>query len=218
VAEAAATGSTSHEATRQTPAPGIRHTRYEDALALVIGTLFVSLGVNLYSHAGLLSGSTAGMAFLIHYVSGLPFGLVFFCINIPFYYFAFRRMGLRFTGKTFAAVALVSGMSMLHPLFVGYDHLQLFYAAILGGLLMGTGFVVLFRHGASLGGVNVVALYLQDRHGIRAGKLQMGVDLVIVLASLFVVTPMVLLASVCGAVAANLVIMLNHRPGRYMGM
>jgi uncharacterized membrane-anchored protein YitT (DUF2179 family) len=107
---------------------------------------------------------------------------------------------------------------MLHPLFIHYDHLQVLYAAILGGLLMGTGFVVLFRHGASLGGINVVALYLQDRHGIRAGKLQMGVDVLIVLASLFVVTPTVLLASICGAVAANLVIMLNHRPGRYMGM
>jgi uncharacterized membrane-anchored protein YitT (DUF2179 family) len=199
-------------------AQGVRHTAYEDALALVIGTLFVSLGVNLYSHVGLLTGSTAGLAFLLHYVSGLPFGPIFFCINLPFYYFAFRRMGLRFTAKTFCAVALVSGLSMLHPLFIDYSRLQILYAAILGGLLMGTGFVVLFRHGASLGGINVVALYLQDRHGIRAGKLQMGVDVLIVLASLFVVTPMVLLASICGAVAANLVIMLNHRPGRYMGM
>ncbi|MFL9926847.1 YitT family protein [Herbaspirillum lusitanum] len=208
MAEAAAAGSV----------PAVRHARHEDALALVIGTLFVSFGVTLYNHAGLLTGSTAGLAFLIHYLSGIPFGAIFFTINIPFYYFAFRRMGLRFTGKTFCAVALVSGFSMLHPHFIQLGELNLFYAAVLGGLLMGTGFVVLFRHGASLGGVNVVALYLQDRHGIRAGKLQMGVDVVIVLASLLVVTPLVLLASICGAVATNLVIMLNHRPGRYMGM
>jgi len=199
-------------------APVVRHTAYEDVLAMIIGTLLVSFGVHLYSNAGLLTGSTAGMAFLLHYVTGLPFGPIFFCINLPFYYFAFRRMGLRFTAKTFCAVALVSGLSMLHPQLIHIDHLQLFYAAILGGLLMGTGFVVLFRHGASLGGVNVVALYLQDRHGIRAGKFQMGVDVLIVLAALFVVTPIVLLASICGAVAVNLVIMLNHRPGRYMGM
>ena len=46
----------------------------------------------------------------------------------------------------------------------------------------------------------------------------MGVDVVIVLCSLFVVTPRVLLASILGAVTANLVIALNHRAGRYMGM
>jgi hypothetical protein len=127
-------------------------------------------------------------------------------------------MGLRFTGKTFCAVALVSGCSLMHPHFIGYAKLDLFYSAVLGGLLMGVGFVMLFRHGASLGGINVVTLFLQDRYGLRAGKLQMGVDVVIVLCSLFVVTPRVLLASILGAVTANLVIALNHRAGRYMGM
>lgn len=201
-----------------TPVPDVRHRPYEDVLALVVGTLFVSLGVNMYSHAGLITGSTAGLAFLLHYLSGLPFGVIFFTINIPFYYFAFRRMGARFMGKTFCAVALVSGFSLLHPHFIAYEKLDLFYCAILGGLMMGTGFVVLFRHGASLGGINVVTLFLQDRYGLRAGKLQMGVDVVIVLASLWVVTPKVLLASIAGAIAANLVIALNHRPGRYLGM
>jgi len=196
----------------------IKHSHWEDATAIVIGTLFISFGVNLYTHAGLLTGSTAGLAFLIHYLSGIPFGPVFFVINLPFYYFAFKRMGWRFTVKTFCAVALVSGFSMLHLQFIRYASLDLFYAAILGGLLIGTGFIMLFRHQASLGGVNVVALYLQQRYGIRAGKVQMGVDVAIVLASLWVVTPLVLLASVLGAVALNLVIMLNHRPGRYMGM
>lgn len=196
----------------------IKHSHWEDATAIIIGTLFISFGVNLYTHAGLLTGSTAGLAFLIHYLSGIPFGPVFFVINLPFYYFAFKRMGWRFTVKTFCAVALVSGFSMLHLQFIRYASLDLFYAAILGGLLIGTGFIMLFRHQASLGGVNVVALYLQQRYGIRAGKVQMGVDVAIVLASLWVVTPLVLLASVLGAVALNLVIMLNHRPGRYMGM
>ncbi|WP_051001865.1 YitT family protein [Herbaspirillum sp. YR522] len=196
----------------------MRHRAYEDALALLVGTLFVSLGVNMYSHAGLVTGSTAGLAFLLHYVSGLPFGVIFFTINLPFYYFALRRMGTRFTGKTFCAVALVSGFSLMHPHFIAYQKLDLFYCAILGGLLMGTGFVVLFRHRASLGGINVVTLFLQDRYGVRAGKVQMGVDVAIVLLALLVVTPKVLLASILGAVAANLVIAMNHRPGRYMGM
>jgi hypothetical protein len=46
----------------------------------------------------------------------------------------------------------------------------------------------------------------------------MGLDFVIVLASLAVVTPLALAASILGAFALNLAISLNHRPGRYMAM
>ena len=82
-------------------------------------------------------------------------------------------------------------------------------------VLMGIGFIVLFRHKASLGGLNILALYLQDKYGIRAGKFQMVVDACIVSASLFVVSVPMLLASVLGAVILNLIIAMNHRPGRY---
>lgn len=48
------------------------------------------------------------MAFLIHYATHLPFGVVFFVINLPFYWLSVRRMGAAFTLKTFCAVGLVS--------------------------------------------------------------------------------------------------------------
>lgn len=202
----------------------VPHTVLEDLLAILTGTLLVSLGVNLFNQAGLLTGGTAGLAFLIHYRSGYSFGSVFFVINLPFYYLAWRRMGWKFTVKTFSSVALVSLFSGLHPQFVhllssgGWTGLTPFYVALTGGLMMGVGFIVLFRHQASLGGFNILALYLQQTRGIRAGKLQMGLDLSILLLSLSVVSPIALLASIIGALALNLAISLNHRPGRYMAM
>jgi uncharacterized membrane-anchored protein YitT (DUF2179 family) len=193
-----------------------RHSLAEDILAVVIGTLFVSFGIALFKQAGLLTGSTAGLAFLIYYVTALPFGAVFFVINLPFYYFALKRMGWRFTVKSFCAVALVSLFSEVHTHFIHFSLLDPFYTAVFGGLLMGVGFIVLFRHQASLGGVNILSLYLQDHYGIPAGKLQMGVDLGILLASFFVVDVEPLLASVIGAIALNLVIWMNHRRDRYV--
>jgi len=44
-----------------------------------------------------------------------------------------------------------------------------------------------------------------------------GVDTAILVASLFVVSPMTLALSVLGAIALNLVLAVNHKPGRYMG-
>jgi uncharacterized membrane-anchored protein YitT (DUF2179 family) len=107
-------------------------------------------------------------------------------------------------------------LTELQPHFLKFSELQPLYAALAGGLVTGTGFLVLFRHRCSLGGVGILALYLQDRHGWRAGKIQMALDCSIVLLALWSVEPTRVALSVVGAVALNLVLAMNHRPGRYM--
>ncbi len=200
------------------PARIDQHTRLEDLQALLTGTLFISLAVLLFNQAGLLTGGTAGLAFLLHYGTGVGFGKLFFAINLPFYWLAWRRMGREFTLKTFAAIALLSALTELQPLALRVEWLHPLYAAVMGGLLMGAGFLMLFRHRASLGGVGIVALVLQQERGWRAGKVQMAVDGVIVLAALFVVDPVRIGYSLVGAIALNLTLAVNHRPGRYIAM
>jgi uncharacterized membrane-anchored protein YitT (DUF2179 family) len=200
------------------PSPVDRHTRFEDLQALLTGTLFISLAVLLFNHAGLLTGGTAGLAFLLHYASGVGFGKLFFVINLPFYWIAWRRMGREFTYKTFIAIALLSALTEFQPLALRVEWLHPLYAAVMGGLLMGAGFLMLFRHRASLGGVGIVALVLQQERGWRAGKVQMAVDCAIVLAALFVVDPVRIGYSLVGAVALNLTLAVNHKPGRYIAM
>ncbi|ODC02345.1 hypothetical protein BFW38_01105 [Terasakiispira papahanaumokuakeensis] len=196
----------------------VQHSLLEDMVAMLLGTALVALGIAFYTHAQLLTGSTAGMAFLLTYASDWRFGPLFFLINIPFYIFGVMQMGWRFTCRTFVAVGLVSLFSELTPQWVTFSTLAPAYAAILGGLMMGVGFLILFRHKASLGGVNILSLYLQDRYGIRAGKFQMGVDVCIVAMAFWVVPWPQVLLSVLGAVAMNLVVALNHRSGRYIGV
>mgnify|MGYP001296978218 CR=1 FL=1 len=73
--------------------------------------------------------------------------------------------------------------------------------------------------GASLGGgVGIVALALQQERGWRAGKVQLAVDCAILLASLFVVEPQRIAYSLVGALALNLTLAINHKPGRYVAM
>jgi uncharacterized membrane-anchored protein YitT (DUF2179 family) len=195
-----------------------RHSRLEDIQALVCGTLLIALGVAMFKHNGLLTGGTAGVAFLLYYATGIAFGKLFFLINLPFYWIAWRRMGRAFTFKTFAAVALLSAFTELQPLVLRFEALHPLYAAALGGLLMGTGFLILFRHQASLGGFGIVALMLQQTRGWRAGKIQLAVDCVVVAAALFVVDPQRIAYSLVGAVVLNLTLAVNHRPGRYIAM
>ncbi len=195
-----------------------RHSLVEDIMAVILGTGFVALGITLYSQSGLLTGSTAGLAFLIQYASGWTFGPIFFVLNLPFYLLAFLKMGWKFTLRTFCAIALLSVLTEVTPLWVSFDGLNVVYAAIMGGCLFGVGILMLFRHRASLGGINILALYLQDRFGIRAGMFQMVVDgLILCVAFLLLPWPQVLL-SVLGAASMNLIVTLSHRPGRYVGV
>jgi uncharacterized membrane-anchored protein YitT (DUF2179 family) len=199
-----------------TPPPP--HSLLEDLQALLTGTLCIGLGVLMLSQVGLLTGGTAGLAFLLHYGTGISFGKLFFLINLPFYWLAWRRMGRVFTVKTFVAVATLSAVSELQPLVLQFQSLNPLYAAAMGGLLMGTGFLMLFRHQASLGGVGIVALVLQRDRGWRAGPVQLAVDAVILLAALVLVDPSRIAYSLVGAITLNLTLAVNHRPGRYVAM
>ena len=194
------------------------HTAFEDAQAIVTGTMFIALGVAVFSRAGLLTGGTAGLAFLIHYATGWRFGAVFFVINLPFYWLALRAMGWAFTVKTFCAVAALSLFIELMPQAVRFESLQPLYAGVMGGFLIGAGLLMLFRHNASLGGINILALFLQQRRGWRAGKVQMAIDCLIVAAAFAWVEPQRIAISVLGAIALNLVVAVNHKPGRYLGV
>ena len=172
----------------------------------------------LFREAGLLTGGTVGVAFLIHYLSGWPIGLLLFAINLPFYLLALRAMGRDFTVKTFLAVSLLALYTELLPGLVELHKLDRLFAAIMGGFLAGISLLMLIRHKASLGGVNILALFLQERFGLRAGAVQMGIDAIIVLGAIFVVTPDKVALSVLGAVMLNLVLALNHRSDRYVGV
>ena len=197
--------------------PKIRteHRWFEDAIAILIGASLVSFGVMFLKHAGLLTGGTAGLSLLIHYKFGITFGVVFFLINLPFYYLAIRCMGWIFTAKTFTAVFMVSTFSSLHDKFINIQDINPLYAAIFGGFIFGVGFIILFRHKASLGGFNILALYLQDRFSIKAGWLLMGLDVTVILVSLSVVSLYQLVLSIFCGLVLNLIIALNHRQDRY---
>ncbi|MBO3758877.1 YitT family protein [Ciceribacter sp. L1K22] len=195
-----------------------RHSVIEDAQGLAAGAIMASLGVLFLSSAGLLTGGTAGVAFLLHYATGYAFGLVFFAVNLPFYWLAFRRFGLAFCVKTFIAIAATSFLSEAVPRAIGISHIDPLIAAIFGGLLIGTGLLILFRHRASLGGFGILALYLQERFGWRAGLVQLVFDGCVLVFSFFLASPFIIFCSVVGAVVLNLTLAINHRKDRYIAM
>lgn len=200
------------------PLPPLSHRWYEDMLAILTGTLCVAFGVLLYAQARILVGGTTGLALLVHYASGWSFGMLYWLLNLPFYGLGWRKMGLAFVIRTAAAVSLVSLFTTFLPRWVTLSAVEPLFAALFGGVLMGLGLLVLFRHRTGLGGVNILALYLQEHYGWRAGYVQLGLDLAILAGGIWVLPREALVFSVIGAVVVNLGLAINHRPGRYLGM
>ncbi|MBF9042022.1 YitT family protein [Rhodobacterales bacterium HKCCE4037] len=194
-----------------------RHNLLEDAHALVLGAAMCALGIHLLTSAGLITGQAAGLAVLISYAGDWPFGVVFFLVNIPFYALAFLRMGWRFVLKTAIGVTLLSVMAELAPFVLRLDYIHPAVAAFLAGATLGLGVLAMFRHGASLGGVGILAFYLQDRFGIRAGYVQLGFDAVLFAVAFTMLDPVLVGWSLLGAVIVNGIVAVNHRHDLYIG-
>lgn len=195
----------------------VKHTPLEDAQGLSTGVIFCALGLTILTHLGLITGQMAGVALILSYVTGISFGLLFLLINLPFYWLAWTRMGSAFTLKSLGCVAALSVLVELLPLGLAFERLDPALGALLFGLITGTGLLVIFRHGGSMGGLGVVALLVQDRTGFPAGWVQLGVDLII-FATAFALFPASIVAySLLGAVVINVLIAINHRKDRYLG-
>ena len=198
------------------PHKGLQHGLIEDAMAFVLGTAMCALGLQFLTHLGLITGQTAGLAVLLAYVTDWSFGWVFFAVNLPFYLLAWIRMGPRFTIKSFIAVSLVSAFSEAFPHLITLGEINAPLGAALAGGMTGFGLLVIFRHGASLGGIGVLALFLQDRIGFQAGWTQLIFDVLLFAAAAALLDPLLVLWSLLGAIVTNLVIAVNHRKDRYI--
>lgn len=192
------------------------YTRLEDFQGILIASVQSALGLHLLRAAGLVTGGTAGLSLILSYVSGISFGVIFFTINIPFYWFAWRARGPVFCVKSLISVTLVSLMAEALKPLLHIASINAPTAAILFGISTGVGLLGLFRHSGSLGGVSIIALILQDRFGFKAGWTQTIHDLALFAVALWILPLDRVLWSLLGAVLLNAVIAFNHRRDWYI--
>ncbi|EPX83631.1 YitT family protein [Salipiger mucosus] len=198
----------------ETPQPD-RHTLWEDAQGILIGATLVALAIQFLRAGELITGQIAGLSLVISYPTGWSFGLVFFVLNLPFYWLAIRQLGWVFTVKNFVAVTLMSTLAETMPYVLTVD-VPPSLAAPLFGVVGGVGLLSLFRHGATLGGMGIVALWLQDTRGIKAGNTQLAFDLCVFALALMLFDWVTVIWSLLGAVILNIIITINHRRDRYI--
>jgi uncharacterized membrane-anchored protein YitT (DUF2179 family) len=198
-----------------TPSRPLPHTWLDDLQAHFTALLLISLALSLLKGGHLLTGGAPGLAFLLSYATGWPLGASLVAVNLPFMLLAWQSFGARFTLRTLVAVAVLGVGVEAVQRGLSLQHIHPLLAALASGVLTGVGLLMLLRHGASLGGINVLALTLHRTRGWPVGAVQMAIDAVIVATAFLLVPPDRVAYSVLGSLAVNAVLLWNHRPGRY---
>ena len=146
-------------------------------MLLALGSFILSFGLNAFvipNH--LAEGGLTGISVLLHYVSGLPLGLIYFIANLPLLLAGYLAFGRGFTLRTLAGIAVLSAALVLTRNFA-YPMRDLLLASIYGGTAIGFGLGLIFRSEGSSGGVDIIAKYLKERRGVPMGDTYLAVDI-----------------------------------------
>ncbi|WP_394730145.1 YitT family protein [Altererythrobacter sp. GH1-8] len=199
------------------PEEPVRHTLLEDALALVVGCIFVATGLAILHAAGLVAGGMAGTALLVSQFVPLAPGLLLGPLTVPFLVLGYFAIGPLFALRTVLASIGIAALSLVveDTVRLGVD--SPLVAAIAGGTLLGQGMLMLVRHGTGLGGFGVLAVWLLNRFGWPIGRTAIAVDvLVLGVSAVFLELAPLLWSSLC-ALIMGAIVFLWHRPGVYVG-
>lgn len=193
----------------------IPHSVADDVLGVFLGTFMAALGLYLLEQAGAVSGGTAGVALLLSFGTPLNLASLFLLVNVPFFALAVWRKGWTFTLKTAFSVGIVSAFVAVCEHYFPVPEMHPVFGVLAGNVLLGMALLAVFRHGSSLGGFNILAIIAQEQFNLRAGYVQMSLDVTVILLGFLVIAPQSVLLSAGGAVLMNLILAFNHRPGRY---
>ncbi len=182
-------------------------------LAIVEASLLVALGVQLINASDLLVGGTAGLTLIaLQFLPDMTFGQVFFLVNLPFYLIALRYLGVGFTLRTFGAVSLLSVFSDLISQYVSLELAHPLIASVLGGLLIGLGLTFLIRAQASLGGITILAVFLERRLSVNAARTTLVTDMGILIFGFVFFDALTVLYSIAAFIAVGSVMGRYRKP------
>lgn len=158
---------------------------------ILFGNFLYAVTINiLVTPMGMYNGGLLGLAQLIRYMIDATFGniypggdlagAIYFCMNIPLFFYAFRSTGKAFALKTLVSISASSVAMMFipiptEPLFPDY-----LTCCVVAGCLGGVGMGFILRGGASTGGTDIVAIGLSKTHpNISVGGINNAVNILV---------------------------------------
>lgn len=165
--------------------------------------LLISLGAGIFAFGvkavvipqEFISGGMAGVGLILTYVFGVfPPGIWLLLVNIPIFILGWICVSRRFFFYSLYGMLLLSlGIDAIPWVLTIEDTLL---AALTAGAIMGAGSGIALRSLGSVGGLDVISVYLNQRFNLAIGKFAFGFNLTLFCVSLFFIRLELVLYSV----------------------
>ncbi len=145
-------------------------------VGIVVGSIIYALGFNMFlSPLNLCAGGFMGLSQIIDILlrNGLKLnlgsielpGVIYYVLNIPWLFVAYKTMRRRFVFKTIFAVTCFSTLLTVVPIAEGLILEERIANALVAGLICGVGIGIVLRMGASDGGMDLLGMIVIQKKG-----------------------------------------------------
>lgn len=179
-----------------------------DYLWMTVGCIIFAFAWESFLIANhIASGGLAGICTVINFCTGLPVSWSYIALNAILLSIGFLVLGKGFGVRTIFCIALTTVLFDILPRMSYIAGLaekpmldDMILNPIIGGLLEAVGINLIFKHGGSTGGTDVIALILNKFWPVSPGKVYMCLD-VFIIASVLLAPGMGLKDMVYGYIA-----------------
>ena len=159
------------------------------------GTAIYAFGLHYFVLPNtLMEGGVTGIGLLLYYIFDWPLSVTTLLLNVPLFLAGWKKLGWRAMALTlYGTVCLIVSlwlmeravdMGLIVPLAGRGD---LILPALYAGVTLGTGLGIVFRFGATTGGMDIAARILVRQYGWSMGRTILGLDAAVIGSSLFFV-------------------------------
>ncbi|GAB6058468.1 YitT family protein [Desulfonatronum parangueonense] len=154
-------------------------------MLITLGALIFSFGAKTVAiPQEFISGGVTGTGLILYYVVGLlPPGIWYLALNVPIFILGWIYVSRRFFFYSLYGTLLTSLFMDLIPWVLVINDALL--SALTAGAIMGAGAGIALRSLGSLGGLDIISVYLNQRFNIGIGKFSFAFNLVLFSGGLF---------------------------------
>jgi uncharacterized membrane-anchored protein YitT (DUF2179 family) len=174
-----------------------------DYIAITFGAAIMAIGIGIFLvDARVVPGGVSGLSMSVHYLTGLPVGLMIWVLNIPLYLWGVKELGKEFGVRTFYGFTLnsffidffrgdIPGFSFIRlqdtSTIINLQQNDFLFLILIGAALLGLGLGIIFKFRGTTGGSDIVAAIMQKRFGVKPGMAIMITDFFVILIAGFII-------------------------------
>lgn len=156
---------------------------------IISGSFVLALAVvGFFLPNHMVTGGTAGLALLLHYITPFTIGSLIALINLPLLVLGSRYLGKMFAIRTVITIVLISLFIDFFAQIIKLEPfiLDTILSSIFGGIFIGLGLALVIKGNSSAGGSTIIAKIISSKTEIKPAQVILVIDTIIILSALFI--------------------------------